>query len=212
MKTPLTCALIAALGTTSAFAETKALDPHVHGAANLRIIQEDSYLAIALDSPAASLLGFEHAPQTDAQHAAVDQLTLQLETFTGAILINAEAACTLDDADVAVLAESAHGDHDDHDEHDDDHGDEHHEEHEDKHHDDHDDDHHDDHHEDEASAHSDIIVAWTLSCDSPTELASIDVLLFEGNTYLENVSVEMLLDSGPKVQTLTPGNTVITLP
>ncbi|MEM9604797.1 MAG: DUF2796 domain-containing protein, partial [Pseudomonadota bacterium] len=154
MKTKLTCALAAALGTSPVWAETKALDPHVHGIATLQLVQEGSELAITLDSPAASLIGFEHAPETDAQMAAVEQLREKLESFSGAFLINAAAGCAVTESDVAMLAQMDHDDH-----HDDKHGDEHHEDehhdehkhgeehHEDEHHDEH--KHGDEHHEDE---------------------------------------------------------------
>lgn len=216
MKTKLTLALAAALGTSSAFAETKALDPHVHGIATLQIVQDGQSLAVTLDSPAASLLGFEHAPQTEAQHTAVEQLTVQLESFDGALLINASAACSVSDADIAVLADVDHDDHGHGDEHHDEdkHGDEHHDEHhdEDKHGDEHHDEHHDDHdeHEGEGSVHSEVNASWMLSCESPADLASLEVLLFVGNPYLETVTAEVLLESGPLVQELTPDSRVLT--
>ena len=230
MKTKLTLALAAALGTSSAFAETKALDPHVHGIATLQIVQDGQSLAVTLDSPAASLLGFEHAPQTEAQHTAVEQLTVQLESFDGALLLNAAAACSVSDADIAVLADVDHDDHghgdehhdedkhgdEHHDEHHDEdkHGDEHHDEHhdEDKHGDEHHDEHHDDHdeHEGEGSVHSEVNASWMLSCESPADLTSLEVLLFEGNPYLETVTAEVLLESGPLVQELTPDSRVLT--
>ncbi|MEM6985063.1 MAG: DUF2796 domain-containing protein [Pseudomonadota bacterium] len=265
MKTKLACALAAALSTSPVFAETKALDPHVHGIATVQIVVDGNELAITLDSPAASLVGFEHAPETDAQHAAVDQMRLQLESFTGAMLINASAGCTVTESDVRMLAAMDHDDdHDEHDEHDDEHHDEHHDddkhddehhdehhnddkhddehhdehhdddkhddEHHDEHHDDdkHDDEHHDEHHDDgkhddehhdhdhddhegEGSVHSEIEALWLLTCESPDELATLDVLLFDGNDFLETVNAEMLLSSGPRVQTLDPSNTVLNL-
>ncbi|MEM7378875.1 MAG: DUF2796 domain-containing protein [Pseudomonadota bacterium] len=250
MKTKLTCALAAALSTSPVWAETKALDPHVHGIATLQLVQEGGELAITLDSPAASLIGFEHAPETDAQMAAVEQLRVQLESFSGALLINAAAGCAVTESDVAMLAEMDHDDdHHDHKHGDEHHGDEHHDEHkhgeehhEDEHHDEHkhdeehhEDEHHDEHkhgedehheehkhgedehdhdhgdHDGESSVHSEINALWLLTCSAPDKLETLDVLLFDGNAYLETVNAEMLLEAGPRVQALTPSQTVLNL-
>lgn len=228
MKTKLTCALAAVLGAAPVWAETRPLAPHVHGVATVQIAQEGGVLAITWDSPAASLLGFEHAPETDEQRRAVDSLRAKLESFSDALSINAEAGCSVTRSEIEVLAEMGddrHGHHDehgdtDHDDHDDDkhehhdeheHGAEHHDEHDEhgeEHHGEHD-EHGDDH--EEGSVHSEVNAAWMLNCTAPDELAAIEVLLFEGNTYLETVDAELLLASGPRVQQLTPSDRVLNL-
>ena len=52
---------------------------HQHGAANLQVSLEGRALQIAFDGPADNLLGFEHAPRTDAQKQAVARVEQQLK-------------------------------------------------------------------------------------------------------------------------------------
>ncbi|MEM9605418.1 MAG: hypothetical protein AAGA11_21340, partial [Pseudomonadota bacterium] len=111
--------------------------------------------------------------------------------------------------------EHKHGEEHHEDEHHDEHkhGEEHHE---DEHHDEHkhgEDEHDHDHgdHDSEGSVHSEINALWLLTCSAPDELETLEALLFDGNAYLETVNAEMLLESGPQVQALTPSQTVLNL-
>ena len=53
--------------------------PHQHGAANLQVSLDGRVLQIAFDGPADNVLGFEHAPRTDAQKKAVARAEQQLK-------------------------------------------------------------------------------------------------------------------------------------
>ena len=52
--------------------------PHVHGTAELCVAVENNHLNVELRSPLENLLGFEHAPKTDSQRAAVKAMTAKL--------------------------------------------------------------------------------------------------------------------------------------
>ena len=72
------CSIIvcAVLTTTPAFAAQAA---HQHGAASLKVSLEGPVLQIAYDGPSETILGFEHAPKTDAQKKTVARAEEQLK-------------------------------------------------------------------------------------------------------------------------------------
>ena len=53
-------------------------DSHVHGIASMNLALEGDEVHIELDSPAANIVGFEHAPSSKADHAAVDKAVAML--------------------------------------------------------------------------------------------------------------------------------------
>jgi Protein of unknown function (DUF2796) len=53
--------------------------PHVHGIATLQIAVDGNTLTLSFESPLDNLLGFEHAPRTDAEQAAVSALRKRLQ-------------------------------------------------------------------------------------------------------------------------------------
>ena len=140
-----------------------------HGHSRVNIALSGNDVLIELISPAANVIGFEHAPKTEDDHALIDAAVEQLGHGDEVFLLSDAAQCVQQDTEIeSSLLED--GDHDEH--HDDDHSDaeeghdDHHkeEEHDDHHdddaHDDHhkegDDDAHDDHHkEDDDDAHDD---------------------------------------------------------
>ena len=82
----LTLALAAmSLLTTAAFAEEehRELGPHVHGHGTLNIAIEDKRVSMELEVPGMDIVGFEHAPSTDDQKAAVDKAKARLEKPLG---------------------------------------------------------------------------------------------------------------------------------
>ena len=160
-------------------AETEQHGAHEHGAARLTLAVTEQGLEIALESPAANLLGFEHMPSSDADKAT---LAAAVKTLNGAdkiFLANAAAGCKAvsTDIDSALLEDEHHDDHKD--EHKDDHDD-----HKDEHKDDHDDhkdehkDHHDDHKGESEGTHNDMDVTWKFACKDISEIKQVDVKLF----------------------------------
>jgi hypothetical protein len=78
------------LATAPALAADKPAQPpgHQHGTARLQVSLEGQALQVAFEGPADNILGFEHAPRTDAQKATVaraeDRLRQTSELFTTA--------------------------------------------------------------------------------------------------------------------------------
>lgn len=66
---------------------------HVHGAARLEVAVEGAELHIRLESPLDNLLGFEHAPRTDQERAAVAALRKALADPARLFAPTAAAAC-----------------------------------------------------------------------------------------------------------------------
>ena len=114
---------------------------HEHGVAQLNIVKEGASLAIALETPAANVLGFEHLPKTKEQKHKVAEAYEVLNAPERLFELSVGAACRHTDTDIEgeVLAAV---DHDHHKEHDHSHDDHHHDDHRDHHHDE---DHHKEH-------------------------------------------------------------------
>lgn len=226
-RTALFC-LITGLVTPA----TWAADAHVHGHARIDIALEGNELEIALNSPMDNLVGFEHAPTTDAQKHAIHEAEETLEAPAKLIELPAAAGCRLEEAEV----ELAHAD--DHDEHHE-HG---HEQEHKPHHDDHGhekghkehghDDHghgkahkehaHDDHghekehkehahHDDHGHAgetHSDGQAHYHFECGKPAQLKSIDFAgLFKRFPNFEEIDVQAVGPHGQAGAELKPGST-----
>lgn len=67
--------------------------PHVHGTAELHIVIEGGSLAVELRSPLENLIGFEHAPATGAQRAAVKAMQAKLAGPAALFRLPAAASC-----------------------------------------------------------------------------------------------------------------------
>ena len=165
---PTTIVIFAAASiSTAVVAQTERdLGSHEHGSASMNVALDQNSLLIELESPWDNLVGFEHAPSTDEQHALIDgALDLlnhpkQLFTFNGVTCVATEIEI---DSSLPEGDDDHHDGHDDHDDHKDGHDD--HDDHEDGHddHDDHEDGHddHDDHedghddHDDHEDGHDD---------------------------------------------------------
>jgi hypothetical protein len=67
--------------------------PHVHGTGELHVAVENNTLDIELRSPLENLLGFEHAPRTDAQRAAVKAMMAKLNRPESLFRLPKPASC-----------------------------------------------------------------------------------------------------------------------
>lgn len=102
---PLTRSMIAlavalGAGTGTAWAAGK---PHEHGALKLDVAIEGRKLVIAMEAPLDNLIGFEHAPRTDAERKAAAEVLARLRSpDKGTPLFAADAAarCALSKAEV----------------------------------------------------------------------------------------------------------------
>lgn len=104
------------------------LGAHVHGVARLQIAQDGPRVLVELITPAVNLVGFEHAPQTDAQRDEVARAQARLETPRALMAFNGRAGCRVDSAQVDMAGmgsadvPKAADDHDHAHDHDHDHG------------------------------------------------------------------------------------------
>ncbi|WP_298914351.1 DUF2796 domain-containing protein [uncultured Algimonas sp.] len=185
--------------------EIRQADSHVHGLASLALALDGRNLAIELETPLHNLLGFEHAPETEAQHAAVREAQEILARPETLFRFDAEAGCTAQPAQrVDLFAQTGHddADHDhDHDEthdadheHDTDHG--HH--HDDATDHDHEDEADHDHDHDHEHAHRDALLSYQFVCERPDRLGMLELELFAAFEELTELDLVYL---GPSRQT-----------
>lgn len=179
-------------------------DAHVHGIAALNLALEGEEVHIELDSPAANIVGFEHAPSSEADHAALDKAVAALKNGDQLFRFNNEAGCRMEKAMVtSTLLKEEHDDHGD--KHSDDHD---HEEKGEHGHEKHDHEEHG-HEEHEGETHSDIEAVYHFECDQPGKLAQLTVELFEAFPATEELNVQYVIESKQGARELTAKNHVV---
>jgi hypothetical protein len=80
---------------------------HQHGLAELQVVIDGNELNIALDGPAANVLGFEHAPTTAAQKKTVRRVEQQLRQTETLFTLPKAARCESRAADVELRLPAA---------------------------------------------------------------------------------------------------------
>lgn len=156
----------------SVTSETRSAESHTHGDASLGVVLEGSTINVELETPLYNVLGFEHAAETDAQKAAVAKAESVLSDGSRLFVFNREAKCSLSSPKASLDLGLDDQDH-----------------HKDKH-DDHEGEGHDE-------THKDVTVEYAYECQSPRELKTITVALFE---HFENLSEIDLVYLGPNTQ------------
>lgn len=102
------------LAGTVATAEQRHHESHVHGIGKLNVALDDDDLMIELDSPAANIVGFEHAPENEEQEHILHEQRELLEAGHKLFVLPAEGKCTLRDVQ---LIDGMGGHHDEHETH-----------------------------------------------------------------------------------------------
>ena len=69
------------------------LEAHEHGRATLAAAVDADRITFSFEAPLASLIGFEHAPETDEQQAALNDLEEAFVLPGNMVSINSEARC-----------------------------------------------------------------------------------------------------------------------
>lgn len=159
--------------------------PHEHGTATLSIAWSGNDMEIDLDTPGFNLFGFEHAPTTDEETQAINTAVQDLES--GALLrLNSEAACLVTDATTVTTMMSHEGEEDaEHDETD---------------------------HGEEEEVHSDVEAQFSLSCESPEDIQSLDLsAFFERFPNFEVLNVQWVSDTGQSAAELTAESPTLSL-
>jgi len=85
----LTCVVAVASAADEKFEQ----HVHEHGKVTLNVALEGDALSIELDAPADNVIGFEHAPRTDAERAAIAGAASLLQSGSGLFAFPPDAAC-----------------------------------------------------------------------------------------------------------------------
>ena len=98
----LTLAVISFIAAASAHAaEQHTHAAHVHGIGQLNIALEGKQLSLELISPTANIVGFEHSPGNDQEHAAQSKSVARLKDAAALFAFDAGAKCVLSSAEVS---------------------------------------------------------------------------------------------------------------
>lgn len=168
---------------------------HVHGEGQLQVAVEKQSLDILLTIPAMDLVGFEHAPSSAAQKAAVQAAQDRLQDASTVVALPTEARCELQSAKVSselLSALEGHGHH---------HGDKkhghgHQHKHDHKHQHKHDHPEHDDH------PHADFSISYHYQCAQPEALSLLTLVLLKDFPAL-SLKADLVSDRGVRSDVLT---------
>ena len=183
----IACAIVFAWALT---APAQAADAHVHGVASLQVALDGNRLNLEFSSPLDNLVGFEHAPRTDRQKAAVRQMAERLNAPELWFVPNAEAGCkrtsvNLESAvlDRALLTgagperKSATAKPDAR---------------------------KDTHKKSHADEHSALSADIVFTCDRPRALSGLELKLFDAFPKLKRINAQVAVTSKQKAAKLTP--------
>lgn len=158
--------LLVSLSTTTLFASSS-LKEHVHGEAKLSLTTQGKTIAIEIESPAESILGYEHAPNNKAEKAnwetiKSDFLTSRHVSFSKGLI------CKLDKFKSKVELEEV--------------GEEHH------------DDHHDEKHDKHKGEHREVHIALNYLCEDNLSGNWMEVKLGAGFNKMHKLHAEILIE------------------
>jgi len=153
---------------------------HVHGIAALNLVADGAVIHIELISPAANLVGFEHAPASEAEHAARKNALSTLENADRLFRFNKTANCRTEQVEIVpgptpALQSPGRESHR------------------------HDDDEH------AHTGHSDITAIYRFICDAPGNLDTLHVGLFDAFPALDNLTVQYITDGRQGAASLNSG-------
>lgn len=157
-------------------------DAHVHGIAALTLVLEGSEIAMEFISPAASIVGFEHTPGSESDHARLAAAIGTLQAGDRLFQFDQAADCRIEHAHVSsTLLDHAYDEHADH---------------------------HEQGHE-EHDNHADFEVTYHFECRQPTRLTQLTVELFDAFPAIEKLDVQFVLPHRQGAGTLSASNHVI---
>lgn len=160
-------------------------EAHEHGVAHLNVAFTGSEIVLEFVSPAANIVGFEHAPSNPAEQTAYNDAVRRLEEGVSLFQFPSEAECEL--AGASVTADFGSEDHGK--ELDGGHGDEH----------------------GSHDTHSDFRAEYRFKAGRPDKLRHLDVLLLQSFPSIEHVEVQLLTPSTQTALELTSENIGIDL-
>jgi len=171
MKNIVFTSLLTLSCTASAFNDAH-LDAHVHGLVEINLVAEATHIELNITSPLMNLVGFEYAPRTEAEKAALHAMAAHFDTPHKWLQFNGNQ-CELTQHNIS------HGkdEHDDHDHH---HG-------------------HD--HDKQESQHAELEANYQFKCDSKG-LDSVTVYLQEHFPAIESITLNWIVDTASGSATL----------
>ena len=156
------------------------LDAHVHGEAELNIVFESRELLMELESPSFNLVGFEHEPTSLDQHKLVENIIESLKDFRRIASISPEADCKLIDASISTTMKGLGERRKEH--------------------------HEDEHQHSAKEIHSEFSATYSLRCDKPENLKSIQLEIFSTFELMEEIAVQMIIQGKQGFAELNPDN------
>ena len=164
-------------------AEALAHGPHVHGTGELHVAVENNKVDVEFHSPLDNLLGFEHAPKTAQQRAAVKAMTAKLNKPEALFRLPQAASCTADparidspfDSAAAKPSKSVKPAHK----------------------------------EDDDDEHADLTATFSFVCTNIAELDSIEIAIFDAFPGTKTIKAEIVGARGQSAATLSPKRRVI---
>ncbi|WP_394243686.1 zinc uptake protein ZrgA [Vibrio astriarenae] len=153
---------------------------HVHGEVEFNVAQDANELLIEIVAPGADVVGFERAPETNAEKQALQQAIATLEQPEQLFSFPANANCALEYKSVShTLGGDEHDGHD-HDEH--------------KHHDHDEHKHHDHDHDHAHDGHGEFTIEYHFECGNIENLTQLETSWMEKFEQTHKISVNILTD------------------
>lgn len=162
------------------------LGAHVHGEGKLNIAIDAKKVAIELEIPAADIVGFEHAAETDEQKAALKSAKETLGKPLDLFVLTSTANCTLAKAEIEVEGALAGSDGHDH-------------------------GHSHGHSHDKDEAHSEFHAKYDVTCANPDKLETITFAFFDKFPNSKELEVALVGDKGTRTFEATRDSTELTL-
>jgi hypothetical protein len=176
-----------ALGVTATFAvhadEFEQHGAHEHGKITINAVLENQELSIELDAPAINVVGFEHAPRTDAENAAVRDAAALLKGAQGLFGFPPAARCQR----IASQFTAPHWESE---------SEEAHEEHE---------------HNPEHEHHADYEARFTYRCEGAQQLTWFEPWLLDKLRNVHEARINLITPSGQRSQVVTHAHERVTL-
>ena len=210
--------LVASATFAASEGEHREHEAHEHGHGALDIAVEGEELVVEFRIPAVNVVGFEHAPGTDAEREAVRQAIARFADPTAVVVPPPDAECEPERAEADFRGMDHEGSHEQHEEDGHEHEHEHGEDGSAREKDEDEDHDHDEHRGDEhesgesgAEAHSELHATYHFHCHAPERLDRLQVRVFELLHDAEEIEVRVVTPALQKATELHPGDTVVDL-
>ncbi len=167
--------LVLAGSNLTAFAQdNRQHGAHEHGTGRLDIAVDGAKIYVELNSPAANIVGFEHAPNSEKDHQTLDSALARLKDGSALFTLPRAARCSLASSDSGTpLANHA-------------------------------DEHHGEESHGREEAHAEITATWIFDCARPEALDRVTVRLFEAFPLTERLQVQFITEQTQGSAVLSP--------